>query len=397
MTILLMALLTTQSPAVEELQRKVSEENLKTSVATLVAFETRMSLSSADDDKRGVGAARRWVKAEFERHAKGLDGVTVAYHDWEDASPRLSDNGKRVPQKNVYAVLKGTKRPKEAVVIGAHYDSLNLRGAGWEAPAPGANDNASGTAAVLECFRILAAKPAERTIIFAAFASEEQGLIGARHFAEWLKERGEFDVVAMLNNDIVGGAKDDAGKPLNEGEIRVFSAPPADSDSRRFARLAKFAVERSAAGLKVLLQETADRPRRGGDHLSFNQAGYTAIRFIEAVETDQYHHTLGDTADRIHVPYHAKAVKADIALLCCLANAPATPAALTLEGRQVAWKAVDGAERYLVGVRGAGNDFLRTLETTRTAIDVEPGHSYCVAAMSASGGISLFSPEIAAK
>jgi hypothetical protein len=390
MKLLLLLALQTQTDPLGE----VSESNLKATVEKLVAFETRMSVSDADDARRGIGAARSWIKSEFERMAKGSKaGIAVDFHDWEDASPRLQRDGKRVPQKNVYAVLKGTKRPKEAVVFGAHYDSLNLRGAGPNAVAPGANDNGSGTAAVLEAFRILASRPQERTIIFVCFSSEEQGLIGARHFAEWLKEKKEYDVVGMLNNDIVGGAKDDEGRPLNEGEIRCYSAPPEDSDSRRFARLAKLVIERSSAGLKVLVKDTVDRPGRGGDHQSFNKAGFTAIRLIEAVETDKVHHTPNDTVDRIHFPYHVKSAKADLAVILNLAGAPAAPAEIAAEGTKAAWPKVEGADRYLVGVRGAGNDFEKTVETRETSFTGEAGQRVCVAAVSKGGHVSMFTKE----
>lgn len=393
MTILLtLALLQAADDAV---LKQVEEKYLKATVEKLVAFETRMCLSDADDPKRGIGAARTWIKEQFEAHAKGAKNpVTIDFHDWDDPNRRLAKDGKRVPQKNVYAVLKGSKRPKEAIVFGAHYDSLNLRGAGDNAVAPGANDNASGTAAVLEAFRILAKAPQERTIIFVCFAAEEQGLVGALHFAQWLKEKAEYDVVAMLNNDIVGGAKDDDGKPLNETEIRCYSAPPEDSDARRFARLARIVVDRSSAGLKVLVKDTIDRPGRGGDHQSFTKTGFTAIRLIEAVETDKIHHTANDTPDRIHFPYHVKSTKADLALLLNMANAAATPAP-ALDGAKLSWRKIDGADRYLVAIR-EGHEFVKTFETKELSIDLEAGKPYCVASVTKDGRISLFSGEFAA-
>ncbi len=379
----------------DDFLKQVAESNLKATVEKLVAFDTRMCLSDADDAKRGIGAARAWIKAEFERHAKGAKSeIKIDYHDWDDPSPRLAKDGKRVPQKNVYAILKGSKRPKEAIVFGAHYDSLNLRGAGNDAVAPGANDNASGTAAVLEAFRILCRTPQERTIIFVCFAAEEQGLIGALHFAQWLKEKAEFDVVVMLNNDIVGGAKDDDGKPLNENELRCYSAPPEDSDSRRFARLAKIVVEKSSAGLKVLVKETIDRPKRGGDHQSFNKEGFTAIRFIEAVETDKIHHTPDDKTERIHFPYHVKSTKADLALLLNMSNAPAAPD-VKLEDGKIVWTKVDGADHYLVAVR-EGNDFVQAAASREFALKLED-KPVCVASVTKAGRISLFSKEVSIK
>jgi len=374
---------------VESMGARVSETNLRTTVETLVAFGTRNSCST-----KGVGEAAAWLKAEFEKIPK----LSVAYHEFTDE--KLKRGGELVPQKNVIATLRGTSRPEEVIVFGAHYDSLNRADKNPDIIAPGANDNATGTAGVLEAARILGREAHDRTIVFACFTAEEQGLIGAWHFAKSLKDSG-VSVVAMLNNDIIGGAKDDEGKPLNENDLRCFSAPPQDSDSRRFARLAKIVVERRIPDFKVLLQETIDRPRRGGDHQSFNKHGMAAIRFIETNETDKLHHTAGDVIDRIHFPYCARVVGADIALLGNLASAPPAPAApeLKVEDSSVSieWNPVEGAQGYLVGGRYCRLHFEDVIETNRTwaALDRQGDQplSVCVAAIDARGNVSLFSPE----
>jgi len=387
-------------PPVQEkranLQDQVSEINLLATVEKLVAFGTRHSLST-----RGIGEAREWIRTELARTAKDAKGpMSVNLHEFTD--PRLRRSGAPVPQKNVYAILKGKRYPKEAIVFGAHYDSLNLTERDPDATAPGANDNASGTAAVLEAARILSQIEPDRTIVFVAFAAEEQGLIGAWHFANFLKN-SDLEVVAMLNNDIVGGARDDEGRPLNVRELRCFSAGPQDSASRRLARLAKLVVERRTGGLKLLLQNSTDRPGRGGDHQSFNQHGMAAIRFIEANETDRLHHTPNDMTSRIYPPYHALAVKADIALLANLASAPPAPTTpeLKVSGRSLSasWKRVDGAARYLVGIRQGGLEFERFIESSGNSATWQAaaagGFQVSVAAVNADGDVSLFSPETA--
>ena len=373
----------------------MSESNLKATVEKLVSFGTRNSIST-----KGVGEAAAWLKGEFEK----IRGLKVEFHEFTDASPRLQRDGAAVPQKNVIATLRGTKRPDEVIVFGAHYDSLNLgEKNNPDAIAPGANDNATGTAGVLEAARILSQDEHDRTIIFACFSAEEQGLIGAFHFAKHLKESG-VNVVCMLNNDIIGGAKDDDGKPLNNNSLRCYSAPPQESDSRRFARLAKLVVERRIPDFKVTLHDTIDRPKRGGDHQSFNKLGFTAIRFIEGVETDKVHHTAGDVIERIHFPYCARVVRADIALLGNLASAPPTPEApdLKREGAMVVvtWKPVQGASGYVVSVRRGGLEFESVSELDSYAVVTVYGEqppSACVAAVDSRGNISLFSPEASLK
>jgi Zn-dependent M28 family amino/carboxypeptidase len=281
------------------------------------------------------------------------------------------------------------------VVFGAHYDSLNLRDRSPDVVAPGANDNATGTAGVLEAARLLSRSDHDRTIVFACFTAEEQGLIGAWHFAKFLKD-SDLTVVAMLNNDIIGGAKDDNGKPLNEKDVRCFSDGPQESDSRRLARLAKLVVERRIKDFGVLLQDRKDRPGRGGDHQSFNAHGMAAIRFIETNETDKLHHTADDVIDRIHFPYHVRVVRADVALLANLASALPAPSAVELKDK-VTWKPVEGAKRYLVGVRRGELEFGRMVESEAAEAKIEFGvegtYSVCVAAVDARGNVSLFSPE----
>ena len=369
------------------------ETNLRATVEKLVSFGTRKSTST-----KGNAQAGAWLKGEFEK----IPRLEVSYHEFTDPHPKLKRDGESVPQRNVIAKLRGKARPDEVVVFGAHYDSLNLADPNPDVVAPGANDNATGTAGVLEAARILSQSEHDRTLIFACFAAEEQGLIGSFHFAKHLKESGT-NVVCMLNNDIIGGAKDDDGKPLNENSLRCYSAPPQDSDSRRFARLAKLVVERLLPDFKVTLHDTVDRPKRGGDHQSFNKNGFTAIRFIEGVETDKLHHTAGDVIERIHFSYHARVVRADVALLANLASAPPAPAApdLTRNGGTISiqWKAVEGAASYLVAVRRDGLEFEQIEEMSFSGFCFfsEKPAAVCVAARDARGNLSLFSPEATIK
>jgi hypothetical protein len=388
------AALSDSEPESEDLTSRVEESQLKITVDKLVGFGTRHSLST-----HGKKAARDWLGREFATVASAkADAMVVYRHDFADS--RLRGEAGLVPQENVYAVLKGRRYPDQAIIFGAHYDSLNLTDSHPDAFAPGANDNASGTAAILEAARVLNRVGHDRTLIFVAFAAEEQGLIGSRHFASFIQNKN-FNLVAMINNDIIGGAKDERGKPLNLDSVRCFSEGPQDSDSRRLARAAKLVVEKKLKGLRVLLQDRVDRPGRGGDHQSFSRQGIPAIRFIETNETDHLHHTALDTADRLHAPYHALVVKADVALLENLASGPSAPSNIEISrsGRRLhgSWQAVDGATGYLIGVRRGGLEFDRIVEVGKPSLswrESSPGRvQISVASVDRRGRLSLFSRE----
>lgn len=353
------------------LQSDVSEARLRERLEKLVSFGTRMSLSET-----GIVQAREWIHAEFEKTK-----LKVAYQDFD-----LRMRTGVTPQKNVWALLEGTKHPRKIVVFGAHYDSINLKEPDPDGPAPGANDNGTGTVAVLEAATILASKKFPVSIAFVCFSSEEQGLVGAGNFVKWLENEG-YEVVGMVNNDIVGGV-DDAKGGKNEKDCRVF-ADPEHEPSAQMMRWAKLVAESKMKDFRLVLQPRIDRPGRGGDHMQFSRRKMPAIRLIETHENLDRQHNGNDTVEHVQFGYLKKMVEVDLALVETLANAPAVPE----WGEGFSWKAVEGAAEYRVARRGDGLEFEEVVTVKGTSFDPKKDGRYSVAAVDAKGNVGRFTSE----
>jgi hypothetical protein len=334
--------------------QQVSAERIRANIEKLASFGTRLTLSAQDSASitagRGIGAAREWIKSEFDRYAKDCGGCLDVKTD--SFTEPAAD---RIPQPteitNVYAVLKGTdaENAKRIVLVTGHYDSRPSDTLDVKADAPGANDDASGTAVSLECARVLSKLKFPATIIFLTVAGEEQGLNGSRHFAKMAKEQG-WNLEAVLNNDIVGG---DKSAEQDHSAVRVFSEglPAAateqeirrirglggenDSGSRQLARYIADVGRTYDAGVKPVLVFRLDRYLRGGDHSAFNQQGFTAVRFTEFREDFHHQHQnvrtdngieYGDVAKFVDFDYVAHVARLNAATLASLASAPVPPA-----------------------------------------------------------------------
>ncbi len=334
--------------------RQVSPQRIKANDEKLVSFGTRLTLSAQDPQSiakgRGIGAAREWIKSEFEQYSKECGGCLEVKTDSFTEGP-----ADRIPKptqiSNVYAVLKGTdpENAKRIVLVTGHYDSRNSDTFDVNGDAPGANDDASGTAVSLECARVLSKLKFPGTIIFLTVAGEEQGLNGSRHFAKMAKEQG-WDVQAVLNNDIVGGDKSpeqdhsvvrvfSEGVPMtaNEQELRRIRGVGGESDSQS-RQLARYIVEVDRAyqtGMIPMMIFRQDRYLRGGDHYSFNQQGFAAVRLTEFREDFHHQHQnvrtedgveYGDLVKFVDFDYVARVARLNAATLAALAAAPAPPA-----------------------------------------------------------------------
>jgi hypothetical protein len=345
-------------PKIANALKEVSADKIKANIEQLVKFGTRSTLSAQDPASisagRGIGAAREWIKAEFERYSKGCDGCLDVKLDSFTEGP-----ADRIPKPtqitNVYAVLKGSdpEAAKRIVLVTGHYDSRNSENDNIKDDAPGANDDASGTAVSLECARVLSKLKFPGTIIFLTVAGEEQGLNGSKHFAQMAKQQG-WDIEAVLNNDIVGGNK---GPGQDPSVVRVFSegvpvsadekqlrqirnlGGESDSNSRELARYIAETGAANDAGVKPLLIFRLDRYLRGGDHYSFNQQGFAAVRFTEYREDfTRQHQTIrmengieyGDVPKHVDFDFVAKVARLNAATLASLASAPAPPANVKL-------------------------------------------------------------------
>jgi Zn-dependent M28 family amino/carboxypeptidase len=334
--------------------QQVSAERIQANIKKLVSFGTRSTISAQDpaaiSAERGVGAAREWIKSEFEHYSKDCGGCLEVKTDTftEPAADRIPD---ATEITNVYAILKGTDaaNAKRIVLVTGHYDSRNSDILDTKGNAPGANDDGSGTAVSLECARVLSKMKFPATIIFLTVAGEEQGLNGSQHFAKMAKDQG-WNIEAVLNNDIVGG---DKSPEQDRSVVRVFSeglpAAATDQDIRRIRalggendsasrQLARYIVDVSRAydaGVKPTLVFRLDRFLRGGDHYSFNQQGFASVRFTEFRE--DYHHQhqnvrtengteYGDLLKFVDFDYVAHVARLNAATLASLASAPAPPA-----------------------------------------------------------------------
>ncbi len=354
---------------------------LKALVEKLVSFGTRHTLSSTTDPKRGIGAARNWGAAEFQRISKACGGCLTI--------ERISDRfeGPRAPSgvivQNVLAIQKGSD-PDRVIMIAGHIDSRVSDPMNFTADAPGANDDGSGTALVLEAARLLSKDKHRATIVYALLSGEEQGLWGGKLLAAHAKEKG-WQVTAMLNNDIVGGTRGTDGTVVAD-RVRVFSEGIRASEdlAAQLARrgiggeddgpsraLAKAAVRAAAAnpaiGLDVLAVRRPDRFRRGGDHLPSLELGYPAIRFTVGIEDYDHQHQdlrtengrkFGDTVDEMDFPYLARVTALNVALARELADAPAAPESVSIDGAVssdtiVRWSPVKDAAAYRVHWRRA--------------------------------------------
>src|ERR1051326_2223495 len=364
-------------PKIAAALQQVSAQRIQANIEKLVGFGTRLTLSAQDPAAiaggRGIGAARQWIKSEFERYSKDCGGCLEVKTDSFTEGP-----AERIPKPteiiNVYAVLKGTNaaNAKRIVLVTGHYDSRNSDMQDVNGDAPVANDDGSGTAVSLECARVLSKMKFPATIIFLTVAGEEQGLNGSHHFAKMAKDKG-WDLEAVLNNDIVGG---DKSAEQDHSVVRVFSegVPVAateqdirrirslggesDSGSREVARYIADVGRTYDAGVKPVLVFRLDRYLRGGDHYSFNQQGFAAVRLTEFREDFHHQHQnvrtengveYGDLPKFVDYEYVAHVARLNAATLASLAAAPSPPANVHLLTKDLendstlTWEAAPGA------------------------------------------------------
>jgi hypothetical protein len=398
-----------------------SPQALKASITSLVGFGTRHTLSTTTDPRRGIGAARRWAAGEFARDAAACGGCLAIETIGDTFTGARAPNGVRV--EDVLAIQKGTTDPDRIIIVQGHIDSRVSDTLDATSDAPGANDNASGTALVLETARLLSKEKFSATIVYAVLSGEEQGLWGGQLLARTAKARG-WKIAAVLNNDIVGGTHGIGGEHVTD-VVRVFSegirAVPDptqrgnggedDSPSRSLAKaVTRVATAQKGIGLKVFAIRRPDRFGRGGDHTPFLEAGYPAVRFTEPTEHyDREHQNLrtengrvyGDTIDWVDFPYLARVTALNMAVIRELANAPGAPANVLIGGAvsddtHISWDAVPGAAGYRIRWR-RGDTFAWTdakdVPASTTAFDLRKvnidDHFFGVSALSAKGEESV--------
>ncbi len=340
-----------RNPDLVRMLREIDASRIEQTIRKLVSFGTRNTLSKQDDPNRGIGAARDWLYDEFVKAAADSGGrMTVEKQSYEQQKVQ------RVPTPtiitNVVATLRGTQPESEnrTYVVSGHYDSMCGSATDANCDAPGANDDASGTAAVLEMARVMAKYKFEATIVFMAVAGEEQSLLGSTYFAEQAKQKG-MDIEAMLTNDIVGntlggnGVRDrrtlrvfSEGVPSNEttqeATTRRNVGGENDSASRQLARFIKDAAQQYVPRMRAVMVYRRDRYGRGGDHIPFLERGFPAVRFTEPNEDFRHQHQnvrtengikYGDLPEFVDFQYVANVARVNAASLAILALAPAKP------------------------------------------------------------------------
>jgi Zn-dependent M28 family amino/carboxypeptidase len=336
-------------PEITNMVREVSAKNIEATIRKLVSFGTRNTLSEQDNPTRGIGAARDWIYAEFQKISNDCGGC-LDVQKQTFLQPKVARVAEPTNLTNVFAVLKGATDPTRVYVVSGHYDSMCSSPTDAKCDAPGANDDASGTAVSIELARVMSKRKFDATIVFMAVPGEEQGLLGATYYAEQAK-LAKTNIEAMFTNDIVGGVTShknsqfrnkvrvfSEGVPSNETEAEANTRRSVggenDSTSRQLARFVKEQSDRYLKNFGAWLIYRRDRYGRGGDHIPFVERGFAAIRFTESDEDYTHQHQnvrteggvfYGDTSEFVDFEYTANVCRVNLIALASLASAPAKP------------------------------------------------------------------------
>ena len=360
----------TQQRALYDIAEAISPQRIEQDITTLVNFGTRHTLSETKSDTRGIGAARRWIKAEFEKISAECGGCLEVYFQSEVIS-----NEKRIPEAtdvvSVIAIQRGSTDPSRYMIMSGDIDSRVSDVMDFTSDSPGANDNASGVAGTLEAARILTQYAFNGSIVYAALAGEEQGLFGGRIMAEHAKKDG-WRIKAVLNNDMIGNIEGVNGVINNttarifaegtrvteteaEARRRRFSGGEVDSPSRNLARYIDKIADQYIENLDTMVIYRLDRFGRGGHHRPFNDLGFPGIRIMETNENYTRQHqdlrtedgiAYGDTLDGVNFDYAAKLTGLNAVSLAAMAWAPNPPANVEITGAvqpstTLKWEALD--------------------------------------------------------
>jgi hypothetical protein len=388
---------------------QVDGDRLMWHIRQLQDFKTRHVNSADRTDGLGISAAYEYLNGEFNKIQQQSNGL------FRNLSPQrfeMNFNGKKTEQKNVVGVIDGTEPGVGAIVIGAHYDSRTNELNDSTSTAPGADDNGSGVAAVIELARILSQHPTRTTVIFALFSGEEQGRYGSRAFVEKYIQQGRgagqgIPVMVMLNLDTIGSNNDGKGN-INDTEIRLF-ADTAHPPSYTMAQMISFIADQNNSDLKVMLQDRIDREGRWGDHMEFYKAGYPAVRFIEALEDHDKREGM-DFIEYVEPSYLVKSTRTVLTIVVALADGPRPPDPRNIVvrdngngTRRLVWEQVPGAVGYVVALRRPGDKKFEQVfpaQGTDTAylcdcFTASRYQSFAIAAVSAEGIMGPLSTELA--
>jgi Zn-dependent M28 family amino/carboxypeptidase len=357
----------------------VSEERLRQDVKTLTEFGTRNTFSDTVSTTRGIGAARRWIKNEFETISKACDNCLNVFYQKDFVT---KEGNRRVPHDawvvNVVAIQKGTKYPNRYIIMSGDIDSRASDTMDFTTDAPGANDNASGMAGAIEAARVLSKYEFESSIIYVGLSGEEQGLFGGAGLAKYAQDNG-WDIIGILNNDMIGNIEGVDGV-IDNRTFRIFSepVPPTETErqrkarrfyggevdgiSRQLARYVHKTVKTYMPEMNPMMVYRLDRFGRGGHHRPFNDLGFPGIRIMEAHENYTQQHqdirtengiNYGDSFEHVNFGYAKKLTAVNAISMASLASAPPAPTTVAIGGivepsAKLKWNLVDGAKGYKI-------------------------------------------------
>lgn len=362
----------------------ISEERLKNDVKTLADFGTRHTLSDTVSDTRGIGAARRWIKSQFDNISKDCNDCLEAFYQ-----SNLVEKGtnqrivKDVNVVNVVAVQRGTKYPNRYIIMSGDIDSRVSDPNDYTSDSPGANDNATGMAGAMEAARVLSKYKFESSIVYLGLSGEEQGLFGGQGFAKYAKDNN-WQIIGVLNNDMIGNIKGvdgvidnrtfrifsepittdetDAEKLARQARARRFYGGEVDGISRQLARYVYKTTKTYMPEMNPMMVYRLDRFGRGGHHRPFNDLGFAGIRIMEAHENYTQQHqdirtengiNYGDTFEHVNFPYCKKLTAVNAITMASLASAPPAPDEVSIGGiveasAKLKWNKVEGAKGYKI-------------------------------------------------
>jgi hypothetical protein len=417
-----------RDPEIETMVKEISPDSMKSYINKMVSFGTRSTISTTTDKKRGIGAAREWVVQKFNEFAAQSGGRLTAMVD----TTTLQPDGRRVSTAvnlgNAMAILKGTDAGDDRIyLISGHLDSRVSDVMNKTSDAPGANDDGSGVAAVMECARIMSKRSFPATIIFLAVSGEEQGLLGASYLADKAK-KGNWNIDAMLNNDIMGSNNSNETNIIDNTKVRVFSEAFSvqdtgrafqnirnlglenDGKTRQLARYLKEVGERYVENLEVMMIYRNDRFLRGGDHTPFVQRGFAAVRITEMNENYNHQHqdlrtekglVYGDLVEFMDFEYLRKNTGINLATLANLAKASSAPQMVLVDVKNLtnsttlSWKAPKNgkAKGYFILMRETTSPVwqkkIYTAQTTLTVPYSKDNYFFAVQSVSEGGNESL--------
>ena len=390
-------------PKIYNIIDAVSEERLRNDVKTLAEFGTRHTLSDTLSKTRGIGAARRWIKSQFDTISKDCDNCLDVFFQKDlvekGTNQRILND---VMVVNVVAIQRGTKYPNRFIIMSGDIDSRVSNPTDFTSDSPGANDNASGMAGAIESARVLSKYKFESSIIYVGLSGEEQGLFGGQGLAKYAKEHN-WEIIGVLNNDMIGNIsgvdgvidnrtfrifseaittdETDPEKLARQARGRRFYGGEVDGISRQLARYVHKTTKTYMPEMNPMMVYRLDRFGRGGHHRPFNDAGFAGIRIMEAHENYTQQHqdirsengiNYGDTFEHVNFPYCKKLTAVNAITMASLASAPPAPKEVGIGGivepsAKLKWNKVEGAKGYKIYWRDTTSS---TWDNSRYVVDV---------------------------